>query len=276
MSARVRGQAQLCRSLESMQNVSLHLPLPQGLESIMLIEERLQKLAQYSRHSITQTRAHFPAKCTANPASLIHTSFRAPSDDSLSLEWSNASPLLLSVSKHTQLKCYLFLEACCDLLDDLLSWFSVLWSHSVCDSLGQCFSNFNMHRSHLGIELKLRFWFISSGMGLRILVSNKFTCDVICCSVAWIMFCLMGGFISAPPGSPHMILCVCVCVYACVLVTQLCLFITPWTVTYQTPLSMEFSKQEYWSGLLFPPPEDLPKPRDQTCISYIAIRFFNV
>ena len=34
----------------------------------------------------------------------------------------------------------------------------------------------------------------------------------------------------------------------------------PWTVTRQSPLSMEFSKQEYWSGLPFPSPGDLPDP----------------
>ena len=38
------------------------------------------------------------------------------------------------------------------------------------------------------------------------------------------------------------------------------LFVTPWTVTSQTPLSMGFSRQEYWSGLPFPSPEDLPDP----------------
>ena len=32
------------------------------------------------------------------------------------------------------------------------------------------------------------------------------------------------------------------------------LFVTPWTAAYQTPLSMGFSRQEYWSGLLFPSP----------------------
>ena len=37
-------------------------------------------------------------------------------------------------------------------------------------------------------------------------------------------------------------------------------FVTPWTVVCQTPLSMEFSKQEYWSGLPFPLPRDLPFP----------------
>ena len=38
------------------------------------------------------------------------------------------------------------------------------------------------------------------------------------------------------------------------------LFATPWTVAQQAPSSMEFSKQEYWSGLPFPSPEDLPDP----------------
>ena len=33
---------------------------------------------------------------------------------------------------------------------------------------------------------------------------------------------------------------------------------TPWTVAHQAPLSMEFSRQEYWSGLPFPFPGDLP------------------
>ena len=38
------------------------------------------------------------------------------------------------------------------------------------------------------------------------------------------------------------------------------LFATLWTVNHQAPLSMEFSKQEYWSGLPCPPPGDLPDP----------------
>ena len=38
------------------------------------------------------------------------------------------------------------------------------------------------------------------------------------------------------------------------------LFVTPWTVAYQAPLSMGFSRQEYWSGLPFPSPGDLPDP----------------
>ena len=38
------------------------------------------------------------------------------------------------------------------------------------------------------------------------------------------------------------------------------LFATPWTVTYQAPPSMGFSRQEYWSGVPVPSPEDLPHP----------------
>ena len=36
--------------------------------------------------------------------------------------------------------------------------------------------------------------------------------------------------------------------------------VTPWTVAHQAPLSMGFSRQEYWSGLPCPSPEDLPDP----------------
>ena len=50
--------------------------------------------------------------------------------------------------------------------------------------------------------------------------------------------------------------------YACLLSRFTCiqLSVTLWTVALQAPLSMEFSKQEYWNGLLCPPPGDLPNP----------------
>ena len=47
-------------------------------------------------------------------------------------------------------------------------------------------------------------------------------------------------------------------------------FATPWTVARQAPLSMGFSRQEYWSGLSFPSPGDLPRPRDLNCMSCIG------
>ena len=55
------------------------------------------------------------------------------------------------------------------------------------------------------------------------------------------------------------------------------LFATPWTVVHQAPQSFEFSRQEYWSGLPFPPPWDLPdlgiEPTSPTS-STLAGRFF--
>ena len=38
------------------------------------------------------------------------------------------------------------------------------------------------------------------------------------------------------------------------------LFVTPWTVAHQAPLSTGFPRQEYWNGLLCPSPRDLPDP----------------
>ena len=44
------------------------------------------------------------------------------------------------------------------------------------------------------------------------------------------------------------------------LVSRVQLFATLWTVAHQAPLSLGFSRQEYWSGLPFPPPGDVPDP----------------
>ena len=55
------------------------------------------------------------------------------------------------------------------------------------------------------------------------------------------------------------------------------LFVTLWTVACHAPLSMGFSRQEYWSGLLFPTPGDLPYlGKDQTQVSCFAGRFFTI
>ena len=62
------------------------------------------------------------------------------------------------------------------------------------------------------------------------------------------------------------------------LLSHVWLFVTPWTVARQAPLTMGFPRQEYWSRLPFPTPGDLPLPLlpfpgDQTlvsCISYIG------
>ena len=51
-------------------------------------------------------------------------------------------------------------------------------------------------------------------------------------------------------------------VHVCLLSRFSCvwLFATPWTVACQAPLSMGFPRQEYWSGLPFPTPGNLPNP----------------
>ena len=50
------------------------------------------------------------------------------------------------------------------------------------------------------------------------------------------------------------------------------LFLTPWPVACQAPLSMEYSRQENWGGLPFPPPGDLPDPGNAP--PALAVRFF--
>ena len=51
-------------------------------------------------------------------------------------------------------------------------------------------------------------------------------------------------------------------------------FATPWTVSLQVPLSMGFPRQEYWSGLPFSSPGDLPDPRIKPTSPALAGRLF--
>ena len=90
-------------------------------------------------------------------------------------------------------------------------------------------------------------------------------------------------------------LCVCVCVCVCererereterererererfVVQLLICvpLFSTPWTIAHQAPLSIGFSRQEYWSGWPFPSPGDLPDPGIKPESPTSAARFF--
>ena len=52
------------------------------------------------------------------------------------------------------------------------------------------------------------------------------------------------------------------------------LFVTPWTAAHKAPLSMGFFRQEYWSGLPFPFPGDLPKLGLEITSPALAGRFF--
>ena len=61
------------------------------------------------------------------------------------------------------------------------------------------------------------------------------------------------------------------------LVTQLCPdSVTVWTLAHQAPLSMEFSRQEYWRGLPFPSPGDLPDPGIEPVSHALAGGFFTL
>ena len=62
------------------------------------------------------------------------------------------------------------------------------------------------------------------------------------------------------------------CMCACML-SRIWLFATPWTVAHQAPLSMEFSRQAYRSGLQFPTPGDLPSPGIRPMSPALAGRF---
>ena len=59
---------------------------------------------------------------------------------------------------------------------------------------------------------------------------------------------------------PSKLVCLltCVCVLSHLVMSDS--FVTLWTLAHKAPLSMKFSRQEYWSGLPFPPPGDLPNP----------------
>ena len=53
-------------------------------------------------------------------------------------------------------------------------------------------------------------------------------------------------------------------------------FVTPWTVAHQAILSMVFPRQEYWSGLPFLSPGDLPNPGIEPTFSALAGGFFTI
>ena len=57
-------------------------------------------------------------------------------------------------------------------------------------------------------------------------------------------------------------MCIRVCLHS--FFSRVQLFVTPWTVVSQPPLSMGFSRQQYWSGWPCPPPGDLPDSRIET------------
>ena len=67
---------------------------------------------------------------------------------------------------------------------------------------------------------------------------------------------------------------VSLCVHVSAVLSHVRLFVTPWTVACQAPLSMGFSRKEYWSGLPSPSPGDLPEPWVKSTSPALVSRFF--
>ena len=66
----------------------------------------------------------------------------------------------------------------------------------------------------------------------------------------------------------------CLAQWCAQLLSHVQLFSTPWTAAQQALLSMEFSRQEHWSGLLFPTPGNLPNPGIKPAFPAFSGRFF--
>ena len=116
-------------------------------------------------------------------------------------------------------------------------------------------------------------WFVSWGLGgswvhellfLWSWVSHP-PCVNVCTNLEALWIPYYWYFVDA---SSHVCVRVCVCMCVCVcgqLLIRVQLFATPWTIACQAPLSMGFSRQEYWSGLPFPP-GDLPYLGVKPCL----------
>ena len=131
----------------------------------------------------------------------------------------------------------------------------------LCDSVPYIFLSFL--RKHLSLNLELTLnsrWF-----DFKIII---YICEIL--SINQVTFTgtrlrvihIFGGN-TIQPGTRCYYSWVCVCVCVCVhtqLTSHVWLFVTPWTVVCQAPLSRGFSRQGYWSRLPFPPPGDLSSP----------------
>ena len=76
----------------------------------------------------------------------------------------------------------------------------------------------------------------------------------------WLEFQSYCGYRCTSRSILFNLLAPCIFIYEVKPLSRVRLFATPWTVANQAPLSMGFSRQEYWSGLPFPSPGDLPNP----------------
>ena len=83
-----------------------------------------------------------------------------------------------------------------------------------------------------------------------------------CQCIPWATRCPLLAFESSQSHPVHA--CVCVCMLS--RLSRVRLFVTPWAVAHQAPLSVGFSRPEYWTGLLSPPPGILPTQGLNLCL----------
>ena len=111
---------------------------------------------------------------------------------------------------------------------------------------------------------KLISWWVIALLPLRRQVKWRISSKskIILLRKLYFQNCFKGNFIADLGHTFRTTTCVCVCV--CVQsLSCVWLFVTPWTVAHQAPLSIELSRQEHWSGLPFPSPGDLPDPKTE-------------
>ena len=89
----------------------------------------------------------------------------------------------------------------------------------------------------------------------------------ITCPSCWATYSVTAGSSSCLLLYPQCLKHVCVCAQW---FSHVQLFAAPWAVACQAPLSMEFSRQEGWSGLPFPSSGELPDPGNEPCVSFIG------
>ena len=143
--------------------------------------------------------------------------------------------------------------------------------------LEQCFSHISLLRCLLGSLLRYSFLGPTSkdadSVGLGRVWDAVFLRDF-----HWILVLpVQGSFkfftIKFDDNCRYFLRFLCVCACMCVL-SHIWLFATPWTVAHKAPLSMEFSRQEYWSGFLFLTPAVFPYPGIKSMSSALAGRIF--